>query len=425
MLEPMGVADKFFYYTSSGEEGSQNIWVSATLDAPINESALSEAFNEALKEYPEFAVRPVVKDNALFFQPHTASIPLTYTQEPLHFATSSTQGYPYLFRIEGNTVYFSFYHGISDVDGCWQFFMCMLSYYAHYMKNTELPIKRRITDETFSEREIDPYRYFANPQEEPSYLLDAPHQFVIPEKRNKTNTIITTMLSLPLSEVLSSAKAHNTSVAPFIMNAFFRALWNTYPVADEKIVGMVAANLRQFFETHTMRNFSDALFMTRDARTATQSFAEQASALRTEMKSQMNPAQFTRAFANRVQWIAEQEKSTTPIASLAQGYEAELIRDVHPPFTIGLSYPGKLEPPQHLHEVVIDTGFGGNTGLLFAAGFYSFKDVFRLGISQRFERMDLSDAIIDELKLTGLEIRDCNRKEASPDCLLVSKLETL
>lgn len=467
-FEEIGVADKFFYYTSSGEEGSQNIWVSATLNVPFERTAFLKGFQDALQDYPEFACRPVISRNKLFHKPLSAPAPLVEDEKPRHFVTPETNDYPYLFRLAGNRIVFSFYHGISDVDGCWKFFMCVLEHYAKragYLEKSaadtssqeeQMPSTpvcadlsahapqpdnslpqtphRDLTGEKgkvhhcksdndqTDTRENDPYRFFADENAIPPAKLYAGPLFIIPEKRRSDNVIKTTTVTCSLKELLSLTKSFKTSVAPFIMNAFIQAIAKTYDVGDETIVGMVAANLRQFFPTQTLRNFSDALIMTSLDTKGQTTYAEQARALRDIMKNQMSPDQFAHGFYDRVLWIEEQEASRTPLADLAKQYEQALISDKNPPFTFGLSYPGKLEPTETLKDFIIETGFGGNTGLLYAAGFHSYNDTFSLGISQRFESMKLTEAVITELRETGLTLTEPVVSETVADCLLTEEL---
>ncbi len=418
----IGVADKFFYYTSSGEEGSQNIWVSATLNVPFERTAFLEGFQDALQDYPEFARTPVISHNKIFHKPLNAAAPLVEDEKHRHFATPETNGYPYLFRRTGNRIVFSFYHGISDVDGCWKFFMCVLEHYAKRIGYLRIGyLTERDYDQT-NTRENDPYRFFADKNATPPAKLYAGPLFIIPEKRRNENVIKTTTVTCSLEELLSLTKSFKTSVAPFIMNAFIQAIAKTYDVGDETIVGMVAANLRQFFPTQTLRNFSDALIMTSLDTEEQTTYAKQAQALRDVMKKQMSPNQFAHGFYDRVLWIEEQEASSTPLADLAKRYEQALISDKNPPFTFGLSYPGKLEPPETLRDLIAKTGFGGNTGLLYAAGFHSYNDTFSLGISQRFESMKLTEMIITELCEAGLTLTKPLISETVADCLLTEEL---
>ena len=77
-MRELGVSDKFFYYTASGQRMTMDLRANLRFKAPVNRQALLTAADEALRLFPEYSVQPVLKGSRVFYEEnhnHIALLP--------------------------------------------------------------------------------------------------------------------------------------------------------------------------------------------------------------------------------------------------------------------------------------------------------------------------------------------------------------
>ena len=83
----------------------------------INKSALKGAVEKALELFPEFAVRPVIKDNQVYYEENHNPVPVFDENRIRCYGTDDTYGYLFAFVCEGNSLVclLSWYCGCNGV----------------------------------------------------------------------------------------------------------------------------------------------------------------------------------------------------------------------------------------------------------------------------------------------------------------------
>ena len=100
---------------------------------PVKLDLFKAAVEKALTVYPEFSIRPVIKDGKIFYEDNTAPVAVVRGKERVYFASEETNGY--LFAIVPNEddnreVKLAINHGLSDWTGTMRFIRTiMYSYY--------------------------------------------------------------------------------------------------------------------------------------------------------------------------------------------------------------------------------------------------------------------------------------------------------
>ena len=297
--------------------------------------------------------------------------------------------------IRKGQIVFTYFHGMTDFYGGWSFLRTILYHYAvgKGLAVSADEVIRLAPDTSMAELErTDPYRHFV--EEGPK--AEMPAAFAIPEEVYPPEDARCTSYEVrcPLKDFLAAAKAQHTSAAAFLSLTAARALDSLYEVGDRPILVMLPADMRKFYQTATVMNFSDATFLRYDEELKALPPEEQGAALKEQLKSQLNKAHFAPLLAEKVAAIDGFAGSGTDIFQWNQRL-AEPPQGPAP-FTIPLTYPGRLDLPagyqtlvKHIANMLYFRG-GGSFGILGL----TYGDTVYLSSSQRFE----SPAIMQELQ---------------------------
>lgn len=252
---------------------------------------------------------------------------------------------------------------------------------------------RLVSDTSMDELErIDPYRKFA----EASQSTEASAAFVIPEEVYPPEDDRCTCyeISCPIKDFLAVAKAQNTSVAAFLSLTAARAISSLYDVGEMPIVVMVPADMRKYYHTSTIVNFSDAIFLRYDEELKALPSEDQGAALTEQLKSQMTKEHFASLISEKVSAIDGFASSDIDIFQWNELLAKPSERPA--PFTIPITYTGRLDLPVEYQSLV-----SGITNRLYfrGAGIFgilcvTYGDTVHISSCQRFE----SPAIMLELQ---------------------------
>lgn len=395
-LEPIGVSNRLFYYTSGGETSAFDSCFRIDFHEELHQELLISSVTKALQNFPEFALRPVIHEGTVWAVKNDAPVPLIpENAPPLCYGTEETNGYAFAFRALEKGFFFSYFHGMSDFLGTWRFLRTVLYYYA---AGKGLAIQaddliRLAPDASMDELEqIDPYRKFAGE----SHGADASAAFAIPDETYPPEDAHCTRYEIlcPLKEFLATAKAQNTSVSVLLSLTAARALDTLYEVGEKPIVFMVPADMRRYYHTATVMNFSDATFLRYDEELKALPLEKQGAALRGQLKSQLTKEHFAPLIAEKVAAVDGFTGSGTDLFQWNK-------RFAEPPekpaaFTVPLTYPGSLDLSAEYRTLVKDI-----TRILYLRGAGSFGilcttygDTLRICSVQRFD----SPAIMLELR---------------------------
>ena len=395
-LEPIGVSNRLFYYMNGAENSAFDACFRLDFHEELDRALLMDAVSKALASFPEFAIRPVIHEGTVWAVKNDAPIPLLPEDAPpVCYGTEETNGYVFDLRALEKGFVFTYFHGMTDFYGGWSFLRTILYHYAvgKGLAVSADEVIRLAPDTSMAELErTDPYRNFV--EEGPKAEL--PAAFAIPEEVYPPEDARCTSYEVrcPLKDFLAAAKAQHTSAAALLSLTAARAVDSLYEVGDRPIVVMLPADMRKFYQTATVMNFSDATFLRYDEELKALPPEEQGAALKEQLKSQLNKAHFAPLLAEKVAAIDGFAGSGTDIFQWNQRL-AEPPQGPAP-FTIPLTYPGRLDLPagyqtlvKHIANMLYFRG-GGSFGILGL----TYGDTVYLSSSQRFE----SPAIMQELQ---------------------------
>ncbi len=420
---PIGASNEFFYYTQSGEDAVFDIVHIAEFHEDIDKEALAESVEAALKLFPEFAVRPVIKDGSLCYEENHAPAPIFDDERVSYFGTDDTNGYLFRFTCSGKTLVISCFHGLSDGIGQFVFFRTFLYF---YLKNTgrkmpegEEAVKKlgiRITEKDLPDMNrpdtMDPYRAFGNADCKPEWSYDNPGAFVVPEAvpGDNENKFPVSYIDLRLSNLLKKTKEYGVSVVPMLATLFARAVDKTFDRKGKPINIMSPVNLRTQFDTQTLVNMSDAVILPVDSEMLSASISECAVKIKNIMRAQLTKNTFCSTMAAKTAAVDDFEKMN--LFEAAREGSTLPPSDEWCPVTLAFTYPGKIDLPEE-YDGLLDNMYARSVVRVSGIAGTTFGNNMRIQLIGQLTDIRIVNAIISEFADIGIE-------SSYVDCGLIS-----
>lgn len=406
-MNKLSCASNEFFYCFMHDEGSFALNFSVTFKDEIQSDQLQRAANEAIRLFPEFAFRPVIRDNKLEMAPNDK--PLVFCTEPgavKYYGTDDMNGYVLYFVCDEKklTVYFN--HGFTDAVGIMTFLKSVLTFYAEY-------IGKPVTDEAFlaSVRTsaddlpdpdqkclFDPYRFYGNTEAVPEYSFDNPGAFSIPAEpfASDTNEIHEYLVDISTSDFIRMTKKLGASFTPLMIDIAAQAVYRHYDTGDDPVIAMLPVNLRPFFGSSALVNFSDGISVPSYPEADEPDVAARCAAMKDVMKKQMTKAAFERLIGSKAAMVDrfyadDSDIRTRKLPAPAGGKK---------PYTLPITYPGRLTFGDEL-DALLDNAFITGYSRVNSIVVHTFGDKMEFAFIWRSEDASYIDHFCDELRRYG------------------------
>lgn len=407
-LFPIGISGRLFYYMSGGEDSAFDICFRFKLCDPPDRDLLRQAAGQALANFPEFAFRPVIHRNTVWGEPSTAPPPLLEDDgRVLHYGTEETGGYLFALRCTEDGFSLSYFHGLTDFHGVWSFIHTLLYYYAPGKRAKPFADPLVRLDDSAARRmdaveRLDPYLKFLPEKSAPPPTEDQASVFALPAAATIQPTCYE--ICCPLKDFLLSARAQETSAAALIALLASHTISRLYKTKGKVIRTMLSANMRRYYGTETLSNFSDAVFMDFDDRLRELPLPEQGRIFKQNIRSQLNREHFDRLIASKVRLVQEMVDSGLPLATWNERFAAPPDPEKPAPLTIPLTYPGSFDLPAEYQSIVcgISRSIDCAPGVFGLSG-TSYGDTLRLDFVQRFASSALAEGVLSGLQALGVK----------------------
>ena len=429
-----GASNKVFYYGQAGTGATFDINYRLDFKNQLDKKALSDAVSEALKLFPEFAVRPVIKDNRIFYEENHDPAPVIDEGKTVCFGSDDTNGYLFCLQCSGNSAKVSYYHGMSDTVGFFRFMRSFLYFYAVKIgmempddaeASTRLGIRIREKDKPDLGRQdtIDPYRCFMNEAGDPEYEYANPGAFVIPEPAydGDDNKYRVFDLEMSVKEFLGKTKEYGVSFIPLLASVTSKAIAECYDTKGKPVIAMVPVNLRTGFETSTVVNMSDGIMMPMDDEMSSLSVTDRSVKLKEFMKKQMTKENYCKIMRNKVKALEGLEAKGDIIKTSFEGTRLA-PPDAWRPLTYALTYPGKLDLPAE-YDGLLDYIYNGPLARAFCLIVATYADSMQVKIVQRFDSQVVANRIKDGFAGLGLNVSMTDRGIVTNNLMLLERLK--
>ena len=416
-IREMGYSDKVFYYNGSGENATYNFRMRVYLNEDVDLGRLKQAASNAIKLFPEYAVRPVIKDNKLFYEDNDKEIAVFLDDGTPHILGSDeTNGYLWCILYNKRDIVISYYHGLSDFVGNWSLICTVIYEYGLLMGcdvKPESPV--RITADDYYSLDIldrtDPYTKYGENDVVPSFVYKSRGALKINEKKlpQDCKKLKCYELEIPLRQFIDKTHELGVSFIPLLTAVISGALAELYPEDNRPVVAKIPVNLRPLYGSKTTVNFSDSLILecTRDELNG--DLGTLCRSLKESMKLQNKKENFSLTIHKKRDGVISCENSGKLIKDIA----AEITKQtdgLSRPVTYGLTYPGIMDLPGSLQSVSSGVNmepYMPTGGIFINLG--SYGDRLRLRFTQKVETDRIVKAVAARFEQIAIpaEHKDC------------------
>ena len=417
-IHKIGAADRNFYYTSTGEKDSFSLYIRLSLDTKIETGLLYKALEKTAGLFRSFKMRPVIKDEILYYEDNDAPFPVFEEEShgPRYLGTSDTNGYLYRISCHENTMELCLFHGMADGLGFDYFIATLLDHYFvladpdYAAKHTE-----RIPDLFRLQDLEDPYAEFASKEKQEAQDIPAGKMakvFTIPGEDSEGETPKCRYFGIDIKteELLRAAKRCASSPLPFMTAVIGEAVCRVYGLNGEELVALTPANLRTVFGVNVCRNFARSFTIPYNEEINCLPFEERCAELRRVMKEATRPEIFSGILQKQVENAEIMENNSLPLLQRAGKMQRDYINGSKYFFSYVLTYIGRSILPEYIEKRVLDRKTMANNPPVCPWGVLGFPhhDEVHFVFSQFMKDTRLTEEVSRILNEKGVhaEVRD-------------------
>ena len=340
-MRPIGCKDKSFIYTNPSCL-MYDLRFSQTLDPDKVKKALSDT----VRQNKQMSVRPVFVNGKVYYEENNAPLPILdiNSVDGIHIGTDDTNGYLFLVCAEGKRLVFIQTHSLGDYAAGRAIVRQLCGYLAMAYgidAGKELTLCAEISDEMDA---YYPYEKYHDDAAKPST-----------EFRLAQNTLALTgdvnsrlrgaALKFDEREFVQYFKANDASFAPMLVDVISSALVDKYGNGHSDILTVMTANVRKYFNSGCLTNFSENIYLSLDADDKYLSASERCRKLKNMANAQLTKEHLQAVMNSRIRDMHKIEnENATP------RHSGKML-------TYGLAYVGREVPEEALEGFLesIDT----------------------------------------------------------------------
>jgi hypothetical protein len=391
--------------------------IQASLDAEVNIPLLQKALDAIRSRFPYF--QKELRKGAFwyFFEDNRAPNTITMdSQFPMQKVPTKTPG-GYLFRVRASAsvVSIEICHILTDGYGALIFFRSLLAEYYRLQGITT------VYDETVfapdgvpcADEWDDAFSRFAKPgTPKPLRGHSAWH---LPGSLLSVHTMRVTTGTLSLADTLAKAKYYGATLTVYLAAVFLAALQDvqdtaarTLPRRHRKTVRLqVPANLRAFFPSRTLRNFSLYALPELDTRLGHYEFIEIITRIKATMAMAFTPKELQKTITRNVMAARNPFLRSLPLPVkniIMRTLYIGLGENQYSSLSTNL---GPVRLPASFREKIlrVDLILPSTPGLRTVAGIVSHGDVLSISMGSILGRRDLEREFFTRLVRDGLKVK--------------------
>ncbi len=294
MVREQGTGSKLFYYTLSGEYTTFNMRQELFFKEEVDREVFAECVEDTLMDFPEFAVRPVIRDERVCYE-ENRNEPVVLEKDGAeetrrYFGTDDTNGYLFYFLCDGCRVMVSYFHGMTDDEGMEAFLDCILYRYgerkgilteedrppAVYAARCESDTLKELAD--CSDGEIDPFGHLTAALGLVPEIPKMPEPaFFIPREEGLVNSYRVRVWDIETTRSAYQALAQEggASMQSVFLPVVCSGIAEAYDLSEERVTATLSIDLREVYSLDTAVNFTDGIFFAQDGKMRKEPLAEQ------------------------------------------------------------------------------------------------------------------------------------------------------
>lgn len=417
-LRRCGRYDTIFYGAYAGAGATFDMRVRFDLKQKINLKKLQKAADKALRAYPEFAVRPVLHEGRVCYEPNGA--PVRFAPDDgnrLYFGTEDTNGYLFVFLYGERHLAFSIFHSQTDAHGMISFLVTVLW---NYLVSV-FPPARLIGTGMFTKHGIraddrlfytmddaeryDPLTVFARPGElvQP---VDLERLFRFPPENAPKDSAACRLVNLEISNdaFLQKVKELGTTFAPLLSALTAEAVRGCFDVGDRDVVVITTADGRRVVHSDTLGNLAYNVYLPVTPATAALPLRQQCETLAGLLASQRTETHVRATFQDILRQCDEIDAmgEIDKVNAYLTGPEG-LSNALTGTGTVFLTYPGRIAN-NPISRLLLEGLSPGILAAERAVDVYAHRDSLIIQISQKGDDLSLVEAMRRTLETHGFAV---------------------
>lgn len=294
------------YPAISTDRWSSTFRLSAEMDAPVDPERLQKAADRVMNRFPSLKVR--MRTGLFWYYLEEIKTPLRVQEDTGHpcmpFRYRQDHGYLMRVRYYRSRISAEFFHSLTDGSGGFIFLKTLV---AEYLRLGGVKVE-------YENGALDPAEA-PDPRETRDAFLDMPlpkvrisrkegRAYHFPATREIPHTLHTIAASIPCDVLKEKAKAAGASVTEYLVSVMLhcaiqdQAAWGKRRQLPVRV--SVPVNMRAFYPSPTMRNFSSFVNPGVDPRLGDCPFEEIVREVRAYMAYQVNPRLLSATIATNV-----------------------------------------------------------------------------------------------------------------------------
>ena len=417
-LRPGARYDAIFYGAYAGTS-TFDIRVRFDFKQRLNRAKLQKAADAALLLYPEFKVRPVLKDGKVFYEENFKPVRLRDDDNTkLYFGTDGedgTNGYLFVFLCGERHLTFSLYHGLTDAHGLIAYIASTMWEYVKLM----LPPMRFIRTHAFDKlglrsdpnrqpkmsdlERYDPLTFFAGDGEYVNVFDESTLFRMPPEQFDKTD-LTCRLVNLEISNAafLQKTKELRTSFAPLLAAYAAEAVDSAYDIGDKTISVITTVDSRRVCPTQSLGNMAYNCPLPVTKADLGMPLENLCAKLRSDMKKQITKDHVRAMF----RFILGQCNDIDAMGDVAAVNDyltgPDGLKGLTENGTIFLTYPGRIDN-NPISKALLNGVTPGMLAMERAINVYAHRDSLIIQLSMKSDDMTLVNALRKTLIRHGFD----------------------
>lgn len=393
--------------------------VSIKLNNTVDKELLQQALDSTVNRMEVFSCRLRAGLFWYYFEKNPARAKITEdaVNPCIRLYTKDQQGYLFRVRAYGSRISLEVFHSVSDGYGGITFLKTLVAEYLR-LKGYSIPFTHGVLDcreKPDKEETEDAFlRYYNKNSVRP---WKETHAYRIPGTAEKGHTLNIIRGIMSAGEVKAKAKSYGVSITDYLVAVYIYALYTVQKQENPKkllpIKVSVPVNLRAFFETKTMRNFSSYVNPEINAAWGEYTFEEILHIVHYTLKSEFTKKTLTSKMSKNVKSEKNIFVRITPLVLKNPIIHLIYRMAGESRITSALSNVGLIDMPEEMAEHVerFDVMIGAPRLNNINCAACSFKDTLSLCFSSVIKETDVEKAFFTFLVKSGIHVKiESNRR---------------
>lgn len=270
----------YYYGLNNGNKSYVVPWI-YTLDEKVDIDKLRKAINEALKFFPRYNAKPIIKkDGNIVLVDNDANPCINEDANNVYLGTKDSNKFLYRVIVENNKIIFSIAHSLGDGYGMTAFCENVLHYY-YILKGEKLTIAKKIY--TSSDIENESYKKSLIDTVNSQYDLTLDDENSINSEIFKSKNNQKEKFNLKLDDSLFAEKSfykesidfdaksyieevhkYNATPITFLYMLLSQILIDKYSINNKNVTAGIAVDMRKYLNSRSQNNFGTLAFISYD-----------------------------------------------------------------------------------------------------------------------------------------------------------------